>query len=160
MQQFAEADKAKITWGNIAMLNEDNVNDYGIVGAYRKMMKGSEHRASSGYTSDILRAEGRKGVKAHYKRKGELEGTKEAARKAEWMRLHPGAPEANWTRRQGVRKTRRAEHIAWRKEHKKIQQEMAAAARSSSGRSSSGRSSSGRSSSTRRSTRRSSSKRQ
>ncbi len=156
MDEFAEANAAGITWGNIAMLNEDNVNDYGIMGAYRKMMKGSEHRASSGLTSDILRAEGRKGVKAHYKRKGELEGTKEVARKAEWMRLHPGAADANWMRRQAQRKTKRAENIAWRKSHKKIQQEMAAAARSSSGRSFSGRSSS----STRRSTRRSSSKRQ
>lgn len=153
LKEFKEAEEAGLGWGNIAMLNEDNVNDYGIMGAWEKMRRGSEHRASSGQTSEILRREGRKGVKAHYKRKGELEGIKEAARRAEWERLHPGAKEANWERRQALRKTKRAAHIAWRKSYKQAQREMAAAARSRSR----SRSSSGRS---RRSTRRSSSKRQ
>ena len=124
MKEFKEAENAGITWGNMAMLNDDDVNDYGIMGAYRKMLAGSEHRASSGYTSNILRSQGRKGVKAHYKRKGELEGRKEAARRAEWERLHPGAKEMNWNRRQGVRKTRRAAHIASRKAYKAAQKAM------------------------------------
>lgn len=131
LKEFQEAENAGLKWGNIAMLNEDDINDYGIMGAWRKMREGSEHLASSGYTSNILRAEGRKGVKAHYKRKGELEGRKEAARRAEWERLYPGAKEANWERRQAVRKTRRAAHIASRKAYKAAQKAAAAAAAAS-----------------------------
>lgn len=124
MKEFKEAENAGLMWGDIAMLSEDDINDYGIMGAYRKMLAGSEHLASSGYTSNILRAEGRKGVKAHYKRKGELEGRKEAARRADWERLHPGAKEENWARRQAKRKTKRAAHIAARKAYKAAQKAL------------------------------------
>jgi hypothetical protein len=69
----------------------------------------SEHRASSGKTSSIVRREGRKGRKAHYTRKAILEREKEERRHAAWRARFPGAPESHWEFREARRKTQKRE---------------------------------------------------
>jgi hypothetical protein len=107
-----------VGWGNLDDLSEKAVEELGLNGALHEARFGSPHLRSSGRTSSIQRNTGRKGRNAHYKRKGELEGKKEATRRATWLRRHPGASESNWIRREAVRKTRKAAERAHRKAEK------------------------------------------
>ena len=107
-------------WGNVANLSDKAVEELGITGAMNEGRYGSPHRNSSGYTSELVKAgKSRKERntirRAHYVRKGTLEAEKERERRATWMRRHPGAPEANWERREAARKTRKAGNRAFRK---------------------------------------------
>lgn len=75
----------------------------------------SPRRSSSGRTSSIQRKGGRKARQEHYRRKASLESKKEMERRRVWERLHPGASESNWRRREERHKSRRARRIAERK---------------------------------------------
>lgn len=90
-------------WGNI-VLSDENSN-----------FVSSPHRSSSGQTSEIQRKGGRKARKEHYTRKAILEREKEEKRRRAWEKLHPGASESNWRRREERRKTRRATRHLTRK---------------------------------------------
>lgn len=107
-------------WGNVANLSNAAVEELGISGALREEREGSPRRSSSGYTSELIKAgktrkERNTIRRAHYTRKGILEAEKERERRARWLRRHPGAPEANWNRREAERKTRKAANRAARK---------------------------------------------
>jgi hypothetical protein len=102
---------SSLKWGNIANLSEGAFKELGFAGAYEEALRPSERRASSGMTNRMTRKERQE----HYRRKAILESRKEADRRAVWMRRHPGAPEANWERREAARKTRKAGERAARK---------------------------------------------
>ena len=102
---------SSLEWGNLANLSEGAFKELGFEGAVAEARRPSEHRASSGMTNRMSRKERQE----HYRRKAALEVRKEAERRAVWMRRHPGAPEANWTRREAARKTRKAGERAARK---------------------------------------------
>lgn len=102
---------SSLEWGNLANMSEGAFKELGFAGAYAEARRPSEHRASSGMTNRMTRKERQE----HYRRKAALEGRKEAERRAVWMRRHPGAPEANWNRREAARKTRKAGERAARK---------------------------------------------
>lgn len=107
-------------WGNVANLSDKAIEELGITGAMNEEHYGSPRRSSSGYTSELVKAgktrkERNTIRRAHYVRKGILEAEKEAERRARWLRRHPGAPEANWNRREAARKTRKAAHRVSRK---------------------------------------------
>ena len=109
-----------LAWGDVVS-SPGAVAELGLEGARAEKARGSPHRASSGQTSEIQRVHGRKGRKEHYTRKAILEKEKEEARRVVWLRRHPGAPEANWERREEKRKTRKAEQrmmARWTKLHK------------------------------------------
>jgi nucleotide-binding universal stress UspA family protein len=102
---------SSLKWGNVANLSEGAFKELGFVGAYDEARRPSERRASSGMTEHMTRKERQE----HYRRKAVLEAKKEAERRAVWVRRHPGAPEANWVRREAARKTRKAGERAARK---------------------------------------------
>jgi hypothetical protein len=102
-------------WGNLMNLSEGDIEELGIEGAIAARNANSPHRASSGLTTEIVHAHGRKAGKEHYKRKAILEAEKEVERRVKWLRRHPGAPESNWNRRQETRKVKRAERVRSRK---------------------------------------------
>lgn len=121
MQDMMKANKNgnPYLWGNLPNSN-GAVEELGINGAMEEMRRGSPHRNSSGYTSELVKAgKSRKERntirRAHYVRKGTLEAEKERGRRAAWLRRHPGASEANWTRREAERKTRKAGNRTLRK---------------------------------------------
>lgn len=106
-------------WANVANLRSSNIEEYGLKGALNRERNGSEHRMSSGMTSELVkvgksRKERNTIRKAHYQRKGELEGRKEATRRAIWDRRH-GKNESEWVRREAARQTRRAANRQFRK---------------------------------------------
>ena len=103
-----------IAWGDVVS-SPGAVAELGLEGARAEKARGSPHRASSGQTSEIQRVHGRKGRKEHYTRKAILEKEKEEARRVVWLRRHPGAPEANWVRREEKRKTTKADQRLMRK---------------------------------------------
>jgi len=110
-----------LAWGNVVS-SPGAVAELGLEGARAEKARGSPHRASSGQTSEIQRLHGRKGRKEHYTRKAILEKEKEEARRAVWLRRHPGAPEANWERREEKRKLEKARQRLmrkWGKTHKR-----------------------------------------
>jgi hypothetical protein len=111
----AEAAGRPYAWADVMSLSEGDVEELGVKGAMAARNAGSPHRASSGLTTDIIHAHGRKAGKEHYKRKAILEAEKEVERRAKWLRRHPGAPESNWVRRQETRKVKRAERVRSRK---------------------------------------------
>lgn len=115
-------------WGDFDHLSEGAVEELGVNGAIAERNAGSPHRNSSGQTTEIVHAHGRKAGKEHYKRKAILELEKEAVRRATWLRRHPGAPESNWVRRQDTRKAARAERVRSRKTLKAAVAARAAAA--------------------------------
>lgn len=102
---------SSLKWGNLANMSEGAFKELGFAGAYNEARRPSEHRASSGMTNRMTRKERQE----HYRRKAALEARKEAERRAVWARRHPGAPEANWERREAARKTRKAGERAARK---------------------------------------------
>ena len=102
---------SSLKWGNVNALSEGAFKELGFAGALDEARRRSEHRASSGMTNRMTRKERQE----HYRRKAALEVRKEAERRAVWMRRHPGAPEANWERREAARKTRKAGERAARK---------------------------------------------
>jgi hypothetical protein len=114
----AEAAGRPHAWGNLMNLSDPAIEELGIEGAIAERNAISPHRASSGMTTEIVHAHGRKAGKEHYKRKAILEAEKEVVRRATWLRRHPGAPEANWARRQETRKATRADRVRSRKARK------------------------------------------
>lgn len=102
---------SSLEWGNLANMSEGAFKELGFAGAYEEARRASERRASSGMTNRMTRKERQE----HYRRKAALEARKEAERRAVWMRRHPGAPEADWERREAARKTRKAGERAARK---------------------------------------------
>ena len=102
---------SSLKWGNVANMSEGAFKELGFAGAYEEARRPSEHRASSGMSNRMTRKE----RKEHYRRKAELEASKEAHRRAVWTRRHPGAPEANWQRREAARKSRKAGERASRR---------------------------------------------
>ncbi len=117
-------------WGDVNALRSSNIEEYGLEGALRgaRDREPSEHRASSGKTSEVLRAmaaEGRSRKerntwrREHYRRKGELEGAKEVQRRAEWARRHGSRAESGFQRKEATRKARRALKRATRKASRK-----------------------------------------
>ena len=114
----AEAAGRPYAWGNLNELSPGAVDELGIEGAMAEYAASSPHRNSSGMTTEIVHAHGRKAGKEHYKRKAILEAEKEVERRAKWLRRHPGAPEANWVRRQDTRKAKRADRVKSRKARK------------------------------------------
>ena len=102
---------SSLKWGNINNLSEGAFQELGFAGAYEEAHRPSERRASSGMSNRMTRKE----RKEHYRRKAELEARKEAQRRAVWIRRHPGAPEANWQRREAARKSRKAGERAARR---------------------------------------------
>lgn len=102
---------SSLKWADVANLSEGAFKELGFVGAYEEARRSSEHRASSGMTNRMTR----KNRQEHYRRKAALEARKEAERRAVWTRRHPGAPEANWERREAARKSRKAGERAARK---------------------------------------------
>ena len=111
----AEEAGRSYAWGNLMNLSEGAIDELGIEGAMAERNANSPHRNSSGLTTEIVHAHGRKAGKEHYKRKAILEAEKEVERRAAWLRRHPGAPESNWGRRQETRKVKRAERARSRK---------------------------------------------
>lgn len=130
IREIREAEMAgrPYAWGNMMNLSEGDIEELGIDGAIAARNATSPHRASSGLTTEIVHAHGRKAGKEHYKRKAILEAEKEVERRAKWLRRHPGAPESNWNRRQETRKATRAERIRTRKASKAAKRAEAAAA--------------------------------
>ena len=124
----AEAAGRPYAWGNLMNLSDPTIEELGINGAIAERNAISPHRASSGMTTEIVHAHGRKAGKEHYKRKAILEAEKEVERRAKWLRRHPGAPEANWVRRQETRKVARADRARSRKAFKAVKRAEAAAA--------------------------------
>ena len=117
-------------WGDVANLRSSNIEEYGLEGALRmnRNREPSEHRSSSGKTSEVIRAlaaEGRSRKerntwrREHYRRKGELEGAKEVQRRAEWARRHGSRAESGFQRKEATRKARRALNRAIRKASRK-----------------------------------------
>jgi hypothetical protein len=123
----AEAAGRPYAWADVMSLSEGDVEELGVEGAMAARNAGSPHRASSGLTTEIVHAHGRKAGKEHYKRKAILEAEKEVERRAKWLRRHPGAPESNWARRQETRKVKRAERVRSRKALKAMKAAAAAA---------------------------------
>ena len=116
----AEREGYPFLWGNVENLSNAAVEELGISGALQEALNRSPRRSSSGNTSELVKAgktrKERNAIRrAHYVRKGTLEAEKERERRAKWMRRHPGAPEANWNRREAERKTRKAANRAARK---------------------------------------------
>jgi hypothetical protein len=102
-------------WADLENVNPKRVEEVGLERAMyeRSSEVSSPHRASSGQTSELLKAgksrKERNTIRAaHYKRKGELEGQKEARRRAHWEKYHGHRGAANWEAREAARKTRRA----------------------------------------------------
>jgi hypothetical protein len=102
---------SSLEWGNLANMSEGAFKELGFAGAYAEARRPSERRPSSGMSNRMTR----KDRKEHYRRKAELEARKEAERRAVWLRRHPGAPEANWERREAARKSRKAGERAARR---------------------------------------------
>lgn len=100
-------------------LDDRRVAEVGINAAlaeqeHRRQLGMSPRRPSSGRSNTMTRKE----RKEHYRRKGILEAEKEAARRAEWERLRPRRPEANWREREEARKRRKSSERRSRKARK------------------------------------------
>jgi hypothetical protein len=112
-------EEGRIGWGNLAAMDPYVLEREGVKAAYNEAWgarsSASEHRPSSGLTSNITRREGRKGRKAHYTRKAILEREKEEKRRARWLARYPGAPESHWTVKEQNRKTRKQAERAGRR---------------------------------------------
>lgn len=105
-------EEGRLGWANMERMDPLVLEREGVRAAYKNAWNPSstsEHRASSGKTSSIVRREGRKGRKAHYTRKAILEREKEERRRAAWLVHFPGASESHWRFREERRKTRKQE---------------------------------------------------
>jgi hypothetical protein len=104
--QFMHANPT-FQWGDLPS-SEGAAKELGVLRArLEQYHRQSSRRPSSGRTSSIQAALGRKGRKAHYTRKAILEREKEMERRKVWERRHPGASESNWKAREAKRKTRK-----------------------------------------------------
>ncbi len=109
-------------WADLENVNPKRVEEVGLDRAIyeRSSEVSSPHRASSGQTSELLKAgksrKERNTIRAaHYKRKGELEGIKEARRRAHWEKYHGHRGAANLAAREAARKEKRKTMKAARK---------------------------------------------
>lgn len=128
----------RIKWGDLDTMEQAALQELGYFGAREREAReaaernwyaekerrfrdehGSEHRGSSGWTSEIEKEEMRLPRKArtlrreHYKRKGELEDKKEAERRARYAAAGLRSSEAE--KMEGARKTRKMKERARRK---------------------------------------------
>ena len=105
-----------LSWADIEEVDEDDLLKYGFAEALRRAYARSERLASSGQSNTMTRGE----RKEHYRRKAQHEERKEAARRAQWLKEFPGAPEAAWIRREERRQKRKAEERRTRRIRKEI----------------------------------------
>ena len=105
-----------LSWADIEEVDEDDLLKYGFAEALRRAYSRSERLASSGASNRMTRKE----RKEHYRHKAQLEERKEAARRAQWLKEFPGAPEAAWVRREERRQRRKADERHTRRIRKQI----------------------------------------
>ena len=132
----------RIQWGDLDTMDQDALQELGYYGARERVARnaeernwyseqerrfrekyGSEHRNSSGWTSEMEKGEMRLPRKArtmrreHYRRKGELEAKKDAERRARYAAA--GLYSYDIDKMEGARKTRKTKERARRKAAKK-----------------------------------------